>query len=107
MRHLRGEGRQAHGDVLRPGLPHAVAHPLTRPGEHRLPGPDLQGPAVDSGQARLSWEALLAIMGAGDRAAGRDEVVSLLTLDQSDPASVLFCVSSAREGARRVRSGGT
>jgi uncharacterized alpha-E superfamily protein len=66
---------------------------------------DLQGPASDAGQARLSWEALLAIMGAepDESAAGRDDVVSLLTLDPNDPASVLFCVSSAREGARRVR----
>ena len=66
---------------------------------------DLQGPANDSGQTRLSWEALLAIMGAEpvDGATSRDEVVSLLTLDPSDPASVLLCVSSAREGARRVR----
>jgi uncharacterized alpha-E superfamily protein len=67
---------------------------------------DLQGPAADAGQTRLSWDALLAIMGAEagpDGAAGRDEVVSLLTLDPSDAASVLFCVSSAREGARRVR----
>jgi uncharacterized alpha-E superfamily protein len=30
-------------------------------------------------------------------------VISLLTLDPDDPASVLFCVSGAREGARRVR----
>ena len=36
-------------------------------------------------------------------AAGRDDVISLLTLDPDDPASVLFCVSGAREGARRVR----
>jgi uncharacterized alpha-E superfamily protein len=70
---------------------------------------DLQGPASDSGQTRLSWEALLAIMGAGDDGthpptpAARDEVISLLTLDPTDPASVMFCVSSAREGARRVR----
>jgi uncharacterized alpha-E superfamily protein len=68
---------------------------------------DLQGPASDSGQTRLSWEALLAIMGAspdGDSPApSRDDVVSLLTLDAGDPASVMFCVSSAREGARRVR----
>lgn len=66
---------------------------------------DLQGPASDAGQTRLSWEALLAIMGAevdGD-ARSRDDVVSLLTLDATDPASVMFCVSSAREGARRVR----
>ena len=67
---------------------------------------DLQGRATDSGQVRLSWDALLAIMGTESESglpAGRDEVISLLTLDASDPASVLFCVSGAREGARRVR----
>src|SRR5215218_8634714 len=65
---------------------------------------DLQGRAADAGSTRLSWEALLAIMGADrERASGRDDVVSLLTLDPHDPASVLFCVSGAREGARRVR----
>jgi len=43
-------------------------------------------------------------MGADREAAnGRDDVISLLTLDAGDPASVLFCVSGAREGARRVR----
>jgi uncharacterized alpha-E superfamily protein len=66
---------------------------------------DLQGRPSAAGEVRLSWEALLAIMGAeaGDGAATRDEVVSLLTLDPADPASVLSCVSAAREGARRVR----
>jgi uncharacterized alpha-E superfamily protein len=66
---------------------------------------DLQGRSASTGETRLSWEALLAIMGAepGERMATRDEVVSLLTLDPHDPASVLSCVSSAREGARRVR----
>ena len=66
---------------------------------------DLQGRATSTGETRLSWEALLAIMGAepGERMATRDEVVSLLTLDPHDPASVLSCVSGAREGARRVR----
>ena len=65
---------------------------------------DLQGRATDAGSTRLSWEALLAIMGAdSERASDRDDVISLLTLDPNDPASVLFCVSGAREGARRVR----
>ena len=69
---------------------------------------DLQGRAADAGSTRLSWEALLAIMGAyRDRGEpstpARDEVISLLTLDPGDPASVLFCVTGAREGARRVR----
>jgi uncharacterized alpha-E superfamily protein len=68
---------------------------------------DLQGTAADAGSTRLSWEALLAIMGA-DREGkssppARDDVISLLTLDATDPASVLVCVSGAREGARRVR----
>jgi uncharacterized alpha-E superfamily protein len=66
---------------------------------------DLQGSRYDSGDVRLSWEALLAIMGAepGDGQATRDEVVALLTADPDDPASVLACISGAREGARRVR----
>jgi len=69
---------------------------------------DLQGRAADAGSARLSWEALLAIMGADRERSepstpARDAVISLLTLDPDDPASVLFCVSGAREGARRVR----
>src|SRR3954453_16875043 len=64
---------------------------------------DLQGPTADAGSTRLSWEALLAIMGADAERSGRDDVISLLTLDPDDPASVLFCISGAREGARRVR----
>ena len=55
---------------------------------------DLQGRATDAGATTLSWEALLAIMGADREAAnGRDDVISLLTLDPGDPASVLFCVA--------------
>jgi uncharacterized alpha-E superfamily protein len=66
---------------------------------------DLQGSRHDFGDVRLSWEALLAIMGAepGEAPATRDEVVALLTADPDDPASVLACISGAREGARRVR----
>ncbi|MEA2311772.1 MAG: hypothetical protein QOE28_1740 [Solirubrobacteraceae bacterium] len=66
---------------------------------------DIQGRPTQAGETRLSWEALLTIMGAesDEQVATRDEVVALLTLDPHDPASVLSCVQSAREGARRVR----
>jgi uncharacterized alpha-E superfamily protein len=66
---------------------------------------DVQGRRADPAEAQLSWDALLAIMGAepGERPVTRDEVVSLLTLDPDYPASVLCCVTNAREGARRVR----
>jgi uncharacterized alpha-E superfamily protein len=66
---------------------------------------DLQGRPDDPAEFRLSWDALLAIMGAerGEEPATRDDVVSLLTLDPDYPASVLRCVTTAREGARTVR----
>lgn len=66
---------------------------------------DIQGRAEDPSGVHLGWDSLLAIMGAdlGDRPATRDEVVRLLTLDEHDPASVLSCISQAREGARTVR----
>jgi len=66
---------------------------------------DLQGSGSDDVGARLSWDALLAIMGTdpGERPATRDDVVARLTADPYDPASVSACVSGAREGARRVR----
>ena len=66
---------------------------------------DLQGRVSDPNEITLSWDSLLAIMGAdpGERPATRDEVVTFLTLDHEDPASVLNCVSQAREGARTVR----
>ena len=66
---------------------------------------DLQGRPDDPAEVRLSWDALLAIMGAepGAEPATRDDVVTLLTLDPDYPASVLRCVTTAREGARTVR----
>jgi len=66
---------------------------------------DLQGAAGGDGQVRLSWDALLVIMGLapGPSPADRDAVVQRLTLDRGDPASVLACVTQAREGARVVR----
>jgi uncharacterized alpha-E superfamily protein len=65
---------------------------------------DVQGRRDDSG-VRLSWDALLAIMGVAEpgRAATRDEVVQRLTLDRTHDASVASCVIQAREGARTVR----
>jgi uncharacterized alpha-E superfamily protein len=65
---------------------------------------DVQGRRDDTG-VRLSWDALLAIMGAErpERPAGRDEVVQRLTLDRTNPTSVASCVTQAREGARTVR----
>jgi uncharacterized alpha-E superfamily protein len=65
---------------------------------------DVQGRRDDPG-VRLSWDALLAIMGAErpDRPPTRDEVVQRLTLDRGNPSSVASCVTQAREGARTVR----
>jgi uncharacterized alpha-E superfamily protein len=65
---------------------------------------DVQGGRDDHG-VRLSWDALLAIMGAErpDHAPTRDEVVQRLTLDRTNPASVASYVTQAREGARTVR----
>ncbi len=65
---------------------------------------DVQGRRDDPG-VRLSWDALLAIMGVErpDRTPTRDEVVQRLTLDRSHDASVASCVTQAREGARTVR----
>jgi uncharacterized alpha-E superfamily protein len=65
---------------------------------------DVQGRRDDPG-VRLSWDALLAIMGVErpDRTAARDEVVQRLTLDRTHDASVASCVTQAREGARTVR----
>jgi uncharacterized alpha-E superfamily protein len=65
----------------------------------------------------LSWDAVLAIIGAkppapGEEAPaegppasrlGRDEVTRLLTLDTGSPASVVSCVARARERARTLR----
>jgi uncharacterized alpha-E superfamily protein len=66
---------------------------------------DLQGRADDPTSVTLSWDALLAIMGAGesDAPAHRDEVIRLLTTDADNPVSIVSCVSAAREGARTLR----
>lgn len=67
---------------------------------------DLQARPDNPAQWRLSWDTLLAIMGAeadGDAPATRDEVLARLTLHHDDPAAILHCVTRAREGARTVR----
>jgi uncharacterized alpha-E superfamily protein len=67
---------------------------------------DLQARPDNPAQWRLSWDSLLAIMGAEHPSAlpaTRDEVLTRLTLDEDDPAAILHCVTRAREGARTVR----
>jgi uncharacterized alpha-E superfamily protein len=65
----------------------------------------LQGRPDDPAGVRLGWGSILAIMGAvGDgRPVRRDEVLNRMTLDLEEPASVIACVSRAREGARTMR----
>src|ERR1700710_2279693 len=65
----------------------------------------LQGRPDDPAGVRLGWGSVLAGMGAqGDgRPVRRDEVLNRLTLARDEPASVISCVSRAREGARTVR----
>ena len=66
---------------------------------------DLQARPDNPAQWRLSWDTLLAIMGAEavDGPAGRQEVLARLTLDHDDPAAILNSVTRARESARTVR----
>jgi uncharacterized alpha-E superfamily protein len=65
---------------------------------------DLAGASDDPRGVELTWPGLLAILGARvDGAIGRDEALTQLTLDESEPASLVSCVSRAREGARTVR----
>src|SRR3954465_13711173 len=64
---------------------------------------DLAGAPEDPGVA-LTWPGLLAVLGARvDGPIGRDEALRQLTLDSDEPASLISCVSRAREGARTVR----
>jgi uncharacterized alpha-E superfamily protein len=75
---------------------------------------DVAGAPGERGIA-LSWEGVLAIIGAkppapGERAAkttpsafGRAEVARLLTLETGSPASVVSCVARARERGRTLR----
>jgi uncharacterized alpha-E superfamily protein len=65
----------------------------------------LQGRPDDPSGVRLGWGSILAIMGAqaDGRPVRRDEVLTRLTLTRDEPASVISCVSRAREGARTMR----
>lgn len=65
----------------------------------------LQGRPDDPAGVRLGWGSILAIMGASSdgRPVRRDDVLNRLTLERAEPASVISCVSRAREGARTVR----
>jgi uncharacterized alpha-E superfamily protein len=75
---------------------------------------DVAGAPGERGIA-LSWEGLLAIIGAKPPAPGaeatgqtpmvfgRSEVARLLTLDTDSPASVVSCVARARERGRTLR----
>jgi len=66
---------------------------------------DVQGRRRDPAGVGLSWDALLAIMGAerGELPGARDDVIRRLTLDPASRTSVVSCVTQAREGARTVR----
>jgi uncharacterized alpha-E superfamily protein len=76
---------------------------------------DVAGMAGERGLA-LSWEGVLAIIGAKPRAhgqekaataetaaSGRSDVAALLTLDTDSPASIVSCVARARERGRVLR----
>src|SRR4051812_46063843 len=65
---------------------------------------DLAGSAEDPRGIELTWPGLLAILGArADGAVGREDALARLTLEEDEPASLISCVSRAREGARTVR----
>ena len=67
---------------------------------------DLQGRPEDPHGVTLSWGSILAIMGGKAATAGnvrRDDVLSSMTLDEDNPASVVSCINRARQGARTVR----
>src|SRR5215218_7126103 len=65
----------------------------------------LQGRPDDPSGVRLGWGSILAIMGASAdaRPVRPDEVLNRMTLTREEPASVISCVSRAREGARTMR----
>ena len=64
---------------------------------------DLQARPDDPG-LRITWRSVLRIMSAEQPThVDRDSVLSALTLDADNPASVVACIGRAREGARTVR----
>lgn len=69
---------------------------------------EMEGGAEDPRSVSLSWESVVVVMGAGTLAKPadrtlRDDVITRLTSDRENPVSIVSCVSSAREGARRLR----
>jgi uncharacterized alpha-E superfamily protein len=66
---------------------------------------DLQAPPDDPTRVAFGWSSVLAIMGVdpAGRPARREEVLAALTVDATEPASIVSCVARAREGARTVR----
>ena len=67
---------------------------------------DLQGRPDDPTSVTLSWDALLAIMGARRKAKApsqREDVVRLLTTALDNPVSIVSSATAAREGARTLR----
>jgi uncharacterized alpha-E superfamily protein len=66
---------------------------------------DLQGRQDDPAGVTLSWESVLAIMGASTAtdAPTRAETVALLSTDAANANSVVASVNRARAGARTVR----
>jgi uncharacterized alpha-E superfamily protein len=67
---------------------------------------DLQGRPDDPTGVTLTWGSLLVVMGAQTDdpfRARRDEVLTRLTVDPDEPASIVACIERAREGARTVR----
>ncbi len=70
---------------------------------------DLQGRPDGPAGVTLSWEAVLAIMGATDAVVGgaerpsRQQIVARLSTDPGNEYSVVASLERAREGARTVR----
>jgi uncharacterized alpha-E superfamily protein len=57
-----------------------------------------------SSAVKLDWHSIVAIMGASSTGQeGSGEVLQRMTVDRSEPASLISCVDRAREGARTVR----
>jgi len=65
---------------------------------------DLQTSYEDPRGVQLGWSSLLAILGARSNGpTTRENALERLTLDPAEQASLMSCVSHAREGARTVR----
>jgi len=63
----------------------------------------LQERSDDPGAVLLSWDALVAIVGADPTRPGHEDVVRMLTVDAGSPGSVVSCIRRGRERARTLR----